>query len=529
MAEEFFELFKTPWEPAVPKKKYAVVLSTNGSIEDLEADIFLVYGSGETAVDRASGMAVVPLKGPVDVVWDQSTFPVYGHLAAFDARVGPHTVTSAGQALDYRRPVGSRCVWRIGYDLFQETRHLLTNGQPATQASTPTLELHIELLRHLLLEARVPFVEIPPRPDGYDFICCLTHDVDFFGIRRHTFDRTLAGFVLRASLKTLADLVRGRQPLAHATRNWMALLSLPLVFLKLIPDFWRPFDDYARVEEGSRSTFFLVPFKGRPGVAPDGTVDSARAVSYEVSEIRTEMSQAATRGSELAVHGIDAWRDSDAGSAEMKQLTSITGRATAGVRMHWLYLATDSPRRLEAAGFDYDSTWGYNDAVGYRAGTSQVFQLPESAALMELPLSIMDSALFYRSRMDRTETEAFEDCGRVVANGRRFGGTVVINWHDRSLAPERLWDGFYRNLLAEVGKGDRAWFSTAGGAVDWFRWRRSFRFATGTGPRRVTVETSSTRLAGPPAVVRIHRPTGGPGARFEELRLDGREAMSVEF
>jgi len=368
----------------------------------------------------------------------------------------------------------------------------LTNGQPATQASTPTLELHIELLRHLLVEARVPFVEIPPRPEGYDFICCLTHDVDFFGIRRHKFDRTLAGFVVRASLKTFADLVRGRRPLAQAIRNWMALLSLPLVFLKLIPDFWRPFDDYAQVEEGSRSTFFLVPFKGRPGVAPDGTVDAARAVSYEVSEIRAEISQAAIRGSELAVHGIDAWRDSDAGSAEMKQLTSITGRATAGVRMHWLYLATDSPRRLEAAGFDYDSTWGYNDAIGYRAGTSQVFQLPESAALMELPLSIMDSALFYRSRMDRTETEAFEDCGRVVANGRRFGGTVVINWHDRSLAPERLWDRFYRNLLAEVGKGGRAWFSTAGGAVDWFRWRRTFRFATGTGSRGVTVETSST-------------------------------------
>ena len=46
----------------------------------------------------------------------------------------------------------------------------------------------------------------------------------------------------------------------------MALLSLPLVFLGLVPDFWRPFDDYARVEEGTRSTFFLVPFKGRPGV-----------------------------------------------------------------------------------------------------------------------------------------------------------------------------------------------------------------------------------------------------------------------
>jgi hypothetical protein len=370
-------------------------------------------------------------------------------------------------------------------------------------------------------------VEIPPRPEGYDFISCLTHDVDFFGIRRHKFDRTLGGFVARASLKTLSELVRGRLPLEQAARNWMALLSLPLVFLKLAPDFWRPFDDYARVEEGSRSTFFLVPFKGRPGMAPDGTVKAARAVSYEVSEIQEEMSQAAVRGSELAVHGIDAWRDSDAGRAEMKQLTSITGQKTAGVRMHWLYLATDSPQRLEAAGFDYDSSWGYNDAVGYRAGTSQVFRLPESAGLMELPLSIMDSALFYPSRMNRSQTEAMQDCGQVVANARRLGGTVVINWHDRSLAPERLWDRFYQKLIDEVGQSDRAWFTTAGEAVDWFRWRRSIRFSGDTSSNTVTITAPAPCTSAPAAVVQIHRPAGAANGAVEEHRLDGHAPMTV--
>jgi hypothetical protein len=529
MAGEFFELFKTPWERAVPKRKYTVVLSTDGRLENLEADIFLVYGSGETSVDRAAGMALDALNGPVAIEFKESTFPVYGRLAAFDTPIGAQTVRSGGKAMDYRLRVGTRAVWRVGYDLFEEIRHLLTKGQPPPQASTPALELHIALLRHLLLESGVSFVEIPPRPDGYDFICCLTHDVDFFGIRRHKFDRTLAGFVARASFMTLVDLVRGRRALGQAARNWMALLSLPLVFLKLAPDFWRPFDDYARVEEGSRSTFFLVPFKDRPGMSPDGTVDPARAVSYEVSEIREEMSKAATRGSELAVHGIDAWRDSEAGRAEMMQVTSITGRKAAGVRMHWLYLAADSPRRLEAAGFDYDSTWGYNDAVGYRAGTSQVFRLPESAGLMELPLSIMDSALFYPSRMNRSPADALRDCGQVVANARRFGGTVVINWHDRSLAPERLWDRFYQKLLDEVGRDDRAWFTTAGEAVDWFRWRRSIRFSRDTPSNAVTITASAPCTTAPAAVVRIHRPAGAAGSAAETHRLDGHAPMTVEL
>jgi hypothetical protein len=522
VAQEFFELFKTPWEPAVPWRTYQIVLSTDGCIEHLYAERFLVYSSKEVAADLEAGVRVERVDGPVDIEWNDSSFPVFGPVASFGGGAG--TVTSGGKAVDYRAPSSNRVVRRIGYDLFGEIRYLLTAGQPASRALTPTLELHIALLRSLLLESGVSFVEIPPRPHGYDFICCLTHDIDFFGIRRHPGDRTLAGFAARASLGTLADLVRGRRRLTDAVRNWVALLSLPLVFLRLARDFWSPFEDYARVEDGRQSTFFLVPFKGRPGVAPNGAVEPARAVPYQTSEIREEAKKAAQRGSELAVHGIDAWRDPDAGRAEMAQLTSITGRATAGVRMHWLYFEADSPRRLEAAGFDYDSTWGYNDAVGYRAGTSQVFRLPASDHLMELPLSVMDSALFYRARMGLVNRDAFRLCVRIVANAKRFAGTVVINWHDRSLAPERLWGGFYRNLLKEVVRGNWVWFTTAGEAVDWFRWRRSIRFTSEPGSRVVTMVASAPNPTAPAAVVEIHR----PARAVEAHRLDGHAPMTVE-
>ena len=47
--------------------------------------------------------------------------------------------------------------------------------------------------------------------------------------------------------------------------------------------------------------------------------------------------------------------------------------------MHWLYFDRIAGA-ARAAGFTYDSTWGYNEAVGYRAGTSQVFVLDEPTA-----------------------------------------------------------------------------------------------------------------------------------------------------
>ena len=527
VAEEFFELFKTPWERAVPARKYRIVLTTDGFIGNLDAELFLVYGSGEQAADREAGIAVEHVNGPVDVEWGDSTLPIYGQVALFEVDTRDCALKARGKSLDHQHRIGARVVRRIGYDLFDEIRYLLTEGQPALQALTPTLELHVALLRHLLIESKVPFLEIPPRPDGHDFICCLTHDVDFFGIRRHKFDRTLAGFMLRASVGTLADLARGRRSLAEATQNWLALCSLPLVFLGWMPDFWHPFQDYARVEDGRRSTFFLVPFKSRPGLAPDGTLNTWRAAPYEISEIQEEVKKAADRGSELAVHGIDAWRDANAGRAEMRQLNSMTGEETAGVRMHWLYFAADSPRRLEVAGFHYDSTWGYNEAVGYRAGTSQVFRPAGSETLMELPLSIMDSALFFPGRMGLAREEALKLCRQIVANARRFGGTVVVNWHERSLAPERLWGRFYGELLEEIGKGDRAWFTTAGEAVEWFRWRRSISFRQKASPEIASVEVSAPCSGTPGAIIRIHRP-GLLRAEVEDAVFDGGVPVKVD-
>ena len=54
---------------------------------------------------------------------------------------------------------------------------------------------------------------------------------------------------------------------------------------------------------------------------------------------------------------------------------------------------------------------------------------------------------------------------------------MTVNWHDRSIAPERLWDEFYVNLIDDL-KSRGPWFSTAARAVSWFRKRRSAVFET---------------------------------------------------
>ena len=106
---------------------------------------------------------------------------------------------------------------------------------------------------------------------------------------------------------------------------------------------------------------------------------------------------------------------------------------------------------------------------------------------------------------------------------------MVINWHDRSLAPERLWDRSYKQLLDEVGKDDRAWFATGGEAVDWFRWRRSTRFSWDANSRVVTVTAPAARKGVPAGRLRICRPARTSAPVLEERRLDGSHAIGVQL
>ena len=524
VAFEFFELFKTPWEPAIPGRLYSAVLAVNRPIADVDAPVVVVYdGKAEEPAGNKSSQSAAHL-----MQWGESTIPIYGPLATFDdgSNDGP-VLTAGGKAVLRRRTVGAQVVWQLGYDLLGEIRHLLNAGQPVTSAHAPSLELHIDVLRSLLLESGVPFLEVPPRPHGVDFICCLTHDIDFVGLgRQGLLSKTLAGFIWRASFGTARDVLRGRRRLPDAMRNWVAVLSLPLVWAGWIRDPWEPFDDYAGVEDPRHSTFFVVPFSNRPGIAPDGTIDRTRAVRYRVDDIMPALRRARAAGSEVGVHGIDAWRSSEAGRAEKRRVTEPVGQCSAGMRMHWLYFAPESPKTLESAGFEYDSTWGFNEAVGFRAGTLQAFRPLACERLLELPLSIMDSALFSEDRLGVDEEEATQLCDRIIAEARRFGGALVVNWHCRSLAPERLWGPFYLRLLAKLRAG-RVWFATAGAAVEWFRWRRAVRFERAAGDP-LGIRVSAPAWAGHPGVILMHQ-AGGPRGSATRRVFDGRVPIELQL
>ena len=129
-------------------------------------------------------------------------------------------------------------------------------------------------------------------------------------------------------------------------------------------DPWNCFEEWMQLEEelGVRSTWFFLPEEGKAG-------ESAPAIRAGYYDLNPGLIKTLTDGGwEVGVHGLDNWRDAGAAREELLRVSGLTG-AEAGTRVHWLLFNKDTWKILDEAGYAYDSTIGYNDDVGVRAGT----------------------------------------------------------------------------------------------------------------------------------------------------------------
>ena len=506
--QEFFQLFKTPWELFQESRSYDVVVATAGKIPQVDARLLVIYGSEIKNSDAQP--KITPCSKLRDVTLDYRGIgvPIYGETLTFEGTGASVLRVAAGSRIaGLKISSAGLTVLRLGYDLFQEIEFLLSVGQPVEFAHIPTLEIHIIMLRDWILDEGIPLLEIPPVPAGRSFSVCLTHDIDFVGIRCHKFDHTMWGFLYRSTVGALRDFVRRRISFGRLLRIWRAASSLPFVYLGWMKDFWVPFDWYLQIEKDLPATYFLVPFKKRAGERVSSRHRDRRATSYDIADLPEWTTTLIKEGCEIGVHGIDAWHSAVKGREELERVAAVTGKSEVGVRMHWLLRDENTFCVLEESGYDYDSTAGYNETVGYRCGTSQTFRPLGVKTLLELPLHIQDGAMFYSQRLDLPETEAWHLCEVMIQNAKEIGGVLTILWHDRSHGPERFWGEFYIMLVRKLRSLD-VWFGTAGQVVKWFRQRREVAFErvdSADGTTQVRLRHNGMRIE-PPLVVRIHRP-----------------------
>lgn len=508
IVQEFFELFKTPWRLYEKGQSYDVVLVTADETPEVDANLLIIFGSDAKGWDVEKAITGGSRLRDVFLSYEGMQLPIYGNVLTFN-RVGTPFlyVTSNSEIAGLKLDAPTSKVLRLGYDIFKEISFLLSAGQPIQNAHIPALEIHISMLRNWILNAGVPLVEIPPAPKDYDGFVCLTHDVDFVRIADHKCDHTLFGFLYRATIGSFLDFLRGKSPIRKCLINIRAVFSLPFVYIGLAKDFWLQFESYLDIERGLKPTYFFIPFKGRVGDKVSINNSKRRAARYGIRDVQNWAKLLSEKGCEISVHGIDGWHDCEKGRLELNEITKAIGANKAGNRTHWLCFDSNSPKMLENAGYSYDSTFGYNETVGFRAGTAQLFRPLGAKRILEVPLHIQDAALFNSSYLNMTDEQASQSCKEIINQVLMYGGVLTILWHLRSIAPERLWGEFYIRLLEQL-KRYRLCFATAGEVTKWFQIRRSASFTDESfsdGKLSLSLDVPE-KLPYPEFALRLHKP-----------------------
>ena len=279
----------------------------------------------------------------------------------------------------------------------------------------------------------------PPRWFGARFAIALTHDVDVPW--RWTGARAVKGTAAR-----IKSAPSGR---ARA-RELRALAGLPWHKLRMTDPNWS-FERVMEIEREreARSTFFLLAGHNHPADGPSPeTYDRLRPRLVETL---------AAGGAEIGLHGTYTAADDPGRLAQEKAELERLAGPVEGHRYH--YLRVDPARNLAplaAAGFAYDSSLGYPDAVGFRAGIAHPFRPWEVESdrpldLIEIPLAFMD-ATFDERYLELPARKAEPHLLRLVELAAERGGGFAVLWHtdrfDRSTAAG--WDRLYKRLIDAV-------------------------------------------------------------------------------
>ena len=254
-----------------------------------------------------------------------------------------------------------------------------------------------------------------------------------------------------AAARAKSDLVGGR--VRSGLRELRGLAGAPFHKASGTDPFWsfdRILADERRV--GASSTFFVMADHAHD---LDGPVPE----SYE--RLRPRLVETLLDGgAEIGLHGsYSAADEPDRIAAEKESLEKLAG-AIQGQRYHFLRL---HPHRnlgqLEAAGFAYDSTLGFNDAPGFRAGIAHPFrpwdlERDRPRELVEVPLAAMDVTLSAERYLNLSPKQADARLRALLDWAAENGGGFAVLWHSEQYDSAMLpgWDRLYRRFVEEVGR-----------------------------------------------------------------------------
>ncbi len=303
----------------------------------------------------------------------------------------------------------------------------------------------------------------PPRWTGARFAVAQKHDVD-------TPWRWTRGGLRGGASRLKGHVLAGRP--VPALREARGLAAAPWHRLRGTDPNWR-FKELLAEERsrGATSTFFVLAGHGDPH-------DGGRPDVYD--RLRPRLVETVLEhGGEVGLHGTYRSAEDSARLRDerdtLAEVMSVYTDITRGFGHRYHYLRVDPHRNLRPlvdAGLTYDTTLGFPDAVGFRAGIAHPFEpwdleRDEPLDLVEVPLAAMDVTLAEPRYLGLRARDAWPHFERLLDWAAEHGGGFAVLWHpDRfDRATSAGWDRLYYRLLEEIRARDGA-CTTAGALAD---------------------------------------------------------------
>ncbi len=330
----------------------------------------------------------------------------------------------------------------------------------------PWIDRLLQFLQNLLdlrSDAAGAPVCMPRWPKNHRWAVCLSHDVDMLYKWRA---RSVLHLLLRTPLYAMSTRWR------RLATEWREVIHC----LRGGRDPWFLVEEMADLEEhwGLMSSFLFL------AESHDHQTYRYHVSRTQVNELLTRLKE---RGREVALHaGWYTMGDRARLQDERALIERLSGDRITVVRQHWLRCDREQTwQDQELSGLTVDSSLGWNDSPGYRAGTGLPFypwNLTSRRAheLLEIPLVLMDSQLYDEMKLEAHE--ALESSHRLLDLTRRTGSLLTINWHPHVLCREDFPDrrDHYQHLLQQIAEGN-AWVAGLGTVGE--HWKRRERYRRG--------------------------------------------------
>lgn len=328
----------------------------------------------------------------------------------------------------------------------------------------PVVSLAARSLREAVLRAagRRAVRLAEPWPDGRRWAAAFTHDLDVVAL--------WPVFAAARSLE-LARKGEARQFLGSGLAAARALVGDPVLEgLRWLLELER--------ELGIHSTWFVLCG------TPTGRTVAAGDLTYrpESRRARAAFDAIAAGGHEIGLHGSFATMESTSEMrAQRERLAGLVGEEPTGIRQHFLRMRPGATQRsMAAAGFRYDSTYGFPDRNGFRLGVADVVPAwdaadQRTAPLDEVPLHWMDRALSKYRGVENPDAWV-DDALELAELCRKIEGLWVGLWHP-NLTPALGYPGApeaYERLVRTIA-GQDPFIAPTRRIAAWRAARRSVR------------------------------------------------------